>query len=93
MSLIDRKFMVDFHQSAGVIVDLLPEAKGSLGSIDFLDVPRSPPMLAGNIEPVSPAAIGQFIPFSKLSLVLLARCHWSEIIANRLHFINKKSPE
>ena len=76
MAFIHWKFFVSFNQSAGVIVNLLPESHGGFIGIHFFQVTCQPAKSSGHLQMVTPTAAGQIIPPAKFLFILTARTHF-----------------
>jgi len=70
MSLIDRKFLVDFAKPAGFVVNLLPKPTRDFLLVDLFQIAGAPPVVPFKFNPVSPTATGQLIPSAKFSFIL-----------------------
>jgi hypothetical protein len=69
MTLIQRKFLVNFRTFTFRIIDFLEKQEGSFFRVYNFDITGSPPQPALYIEPISSPLIGQFFPIWKLPLI------------------------
>ena len=75
MPLVNREFLVHFDEHALLIVNLLSESHSPLSRIDLFQIPGSPTHSPLNVDPVKPPAVCQWLPDTKLPLVLVSSGH------------------